>query len=74
MNPPIPAHLLAYRAEYLATQPPHPFCVSCNKRPMLWSTTNCENCASYEELSTEIDVLGWHVDNYPVQYTVVRQK
>lgn len=67
MNPAIPTHLMAYRAWFNASQTTLPICVKCCIKPTLWSTDNCESCASQEELMTEIDVLGWHVDNYPVQ-------
>lgn len=66
LKPTIPDHLLAYRLWFNTTSSEvQPLCVLCSTLPTLWSVEKCEHCASATELLTEIDVLGWHVENFP---------
>ena len=65
-KPIIPDNLLAYRTWYNSTiSETLPMCTRCKVKPMLWCTDKCEYCAATEDLLTEMDILGWHVDNFP---------
>lgn len=65
-KPIIPDNLLAYRTWYNSTiSETLPMCTHCKAKPMLWCTDTCECCASVEDLLTEIDILDWHVANFP---------